>query len=447
MTSSSMAQTQEIGIDSDAYLTSLLKQCPEPPLNQLDTETANWLQALREQSTSWVSKLRLPNKRDEEWRFTDLSSLLEVDFLRAKPILPSQETVDKLIIPETAQSYVVFVNGVYAPELSDVSQLPKGIYVGNLTELPEAYCKYFRPYLGQQPGSEEVFTSLNRAGIADVAIIWAAPNVVVETPIHLLFLSVAGDSPSFSQPRGWIVAEKNCSLNIVEQFVGEDSYFTNGVTEIWLGDNAEINHTRLQQESGKGVHIGKSAISQARDSRYTCHAISLGGKLSRHNLEVWQQGEQTQTYLNGLTIANDLQLADTHSVISLSKPHGNTDQLHKCIVSDRAHGVFSGKVFVPKAAQLTNAAQLNQNLLLSPKARVDTKPELQITADNVKCSHGATVSQLEADEVFYLRSRGLNESDARHLLIDAFAMEIIERIPLKSLRTKISQTITKTINN
>ena len=180
---------------------------------------------------------------------------------------------------------------------------------------------------------------------------------------------------------------------------------------------------------------------QARDSRYTCNAIALGGQISRHNLEVWQQGEQTETYLNGLTIAGESQLSDTHSVIDLSKPHGTTDQLHKCIIGDRAHGVFNGKVFVPKAAQLTNAAQLNRNLLLSPKARINTKPELQITADNVKCSHGATVSQLEEDEVFYLRSRGLTEEDARHLLIDAFAAEIIDRVPVESLRTKLTKDV------
>ena len=204
---------------------------------------------------------------------------------------------------------------------------------------------------------------------------------------------------------------------------------------------AQINHTRLQQESNTAYHIGKTAVSQQRDSRYTLTEINLGGKLSRHTPEVYQQGEQTETYLNGLTVAKDEQTADTHSVIQLNHPHGTTDQLHKCIVSDRAHSVFNGKVFVPKPAQLTDASQLNRNLLLSPKARVDTKPELQITADNVKCSHGATVSQLEADEIFYLRSRGLTEDDARQLLIDAFVAEIIERIPVQSVRENIQSSI------
>ena len=208
-----------------------------------------------------------------------------------------------------------------------------------------------------------------------------------------------------------------------------------------MQDNARVNHTRLQQESEASYHIGKTSVSQQRDSHYTLNEINLGAKLSRHNPEMWQQGEQTETNLNGLTVATAQQTSDTHSIIALTKPHGTTNQLHKCIAGDRAHTVFNGKVFVPKEAQLTDATQLNRNLMLSDKARVDTKPELQITADNVKCAHGATVSQLEADEIFYLRSRGLSEDDANQLLIDAFAAEISDRLPLESLRTRITQTI------
>jgi Fe-S cluster assembly protein SufD len=434
-----MVSTSVEQINSDPFLTKILQQRSQAPLAQLDRETAEWLQNLREQSASWVSRLKVPSKRDEEWRFTDLSPLLDLDFHPAQFI--TLDTLAIEIIPEARESRIVFVNGIYAPELSNISQLPQGIYVGNLTDLPSAYCKYFRPYLGTQSGAEEVFTSLNTASIADVAIIWAAPNTVVEQPIHLLFVSVAEDSWSLAQPRSWIVAEKNCSLNIIEEYTGQSSYLTNAVTEVWLGDNAQINHTRLQRESETAFHIGKTAVSQARASSYTLTEFNFGAKLSRHNPEISQQGEQTKTYLNGLTVVNDKQTADTHSIIALSQPHGTTDQLHKCLVSDRAHTVFNGKIFVPKEAQLTNAAQLNRNLLLSPKARVDTKPELQITADNVKCSHGATVSQLEADEIFYLRSRGLTEDNARQLLINAFTAEIIDRISVKSIQEKIGQIV------
>lgn len=280
-----------------------------------------------------------------------------------------------------------------------------------------------------------------------MAVVWVGKNVAVETPVHLIFIADGESSASFAQPRTLIVGETGSSISLIEEYSGRGEYFTNAVTEVFVKSNARINHTRLQQESEAGYHIGKTAISQARDSHYTISEINLGAKLFRHNPEAWQQGEQTETNLNGLTVATGEQVSDTHSIIALTKPHGTTDQLHKCIVGDRAHTVFNGKVFVPKEAQLTNATQLNRNLMLSPKARVDTKPELQITADNVKCAHGATVSQLEADEIFYLRSRGLSEAGANQLLIDAFAAEIIDRIPIESLRNRITQTIEQKVKH
>ena len=433
-----MTQITTSPIKKDVFLSKILQQRPDAPVDKLDKETGEWLTNLREQSAACVSRLSVPTKKDEEWRFTDLAELLDFEIGVSTSLL---KDISQHIVKEAEKTRLVFVNGVYAEELSETSDLPEGIYVGNLTNLPEAYCKYFRPFLGTIPGKEEVFTSLNTASISDVAIIWAAPNTVVEKPIHLLFISVGEDSITISQPRGWIVAERNCQLTIVEEYRGTFSYFTNAVTEVFLGENAQINHTRLQKESDAAYHIGKTAVSQQRDSRYTLTEINLGAKLSRHNPQVYQVGEQTETNLNGLTVAKNEQTADTHSIIGLNHPHGTTDQLHKCLVSDRAHTIFNGKVFVPKPAQLTNASQLNRNLLLSPKARVDTKPELQITADNVKCSHGATVSQLEPDEIFYLRSRGLSEDDARQLLIDAFVTEIIERIPIKSVRKNIQSLL------
>ncbi len=445
-------ELEETGIVEDTFMTGLLKQSP---VETQDPASLPWLKLIKQQAVNWVSRLQTPNKHDEDWRFTDLSSLVVNKFSAVSSQKISSEAIPFGIaslhasLPETSQSHLVFVNGVYSPELSDLSKLPEGVFVGNLTQLPEKHQTSIQNYLAKQHGAQEVFTALNTAGFADAAVIWVDANLVLETPIHLVFLSVAGETPSFSFPRTLIVAEKNSSLSLIEEYVGteEGAYFTNAVTEVCLQDNAQINHIRLQQETQTGYHIGKSAVSQSRDSRYTLNEINLGAKLSRHNPEILQQGEQTQTNLNALTVISGEQLADTHSIIALTKPYGTTNQLHKCIVGDRAHAVFNGKVFVPKTAQLTNAAQLNRNLLLSSKARVDTKPELQITADNVKCSHGATVSQLEAEEIFYLRSRGLNDLDARSLLIDAFAAEIIDLISIPSLREKLSRSIVTSTSN
>lgn len=449
VSSSTIPNPEELGLTTsteprDAYLSSLLNQCQAINVQVIEPEIAELLQGLRNNSSAWVKELAIPTKRDEEWRFTDLSTLLQINFQKPKINTVASE-ITEFVLPE-APIRLVFVNGIYSPNLSSASELPTGLIVSNLAQLPINHRSKVGQYLATKEGVTDVFTALNTAGLTDAAVIWAAKNTIVETPIHLLFLSVEGEEATISQPRCLIVAESGSAITIIEEYTNKSNqeqavYFSNAVTEIFLEQNAQVSHTRIQQESVTAFHIGKTAISQARDSHYTCNAISVGAKLSRHNLEVLQTGEQTETTLNGLTIAVGEQLADTHSLMAYTKPYGTSNQLHKCIVSDKAAAVFNGKVFVPKAAQLTNANQLNRNLLLSPKARIDTKPQLEITADNVKCSHGATVGQLEADEIFYLQSRGINEADARKLLIDAFAAEIINQLPIASQRNQLSQLI------
>lgn len=432
----------------DAYLTSLLEQCQALVIQGIEPETTALVKELRDRAYRWVSTLTFPTKRDEEWRFTDLSSLLQVGFQPAAAQVDLPESVAAtLALPETSIR-LVFVNGVYAPHLSAVAELPEGLVVSNLAQLPVAYRSKVEKYLAQQHGSAEVFTALNTAGLTDAAVVWVRQNTVVEAPVQVVFISTASETPTMSLPRCLVVAESGSSVTLVEEYTNrsrregtEGSYFTNAVTEIVLEENARIHHTRVEQESREAFHIGKSAIAQARYSCYIGNAITLGAKLSRHHLEVFQTGEGTETTLNGLTLIGGEQVADTHSAIALNHPNGTANQLHKCIVDERAHAVFNGKVFVPQPAQFTNASQLNRNLLLSPKARVDTKPQLEITADQVKCAHGATVSQLDADDVFYLQSRGINEASARELLLDAFAAEILNHIPIASLRQRLSRCV------
>ena len=427
-------------VDKDAYLSGLLDKV-------VASKSEGWLQEVRESAADWVRQSKLPTTRDEEWRFADLSSLREVQF-NVETFLPN---ITPFSLPEANNSRLVFVNGVYAPELSAVSGLPDGVVVSNLANLPAGYDERVRQYLAQASGDREVFTALNTAGMTDAAVVWVGKNVLVETPITLVFVT-PGEGRTISLPRCLVVAESGSQVTLVEEYTNrtdaqsaekEGVYFTNPVTEIWVEENAQVSHTRVERDGAEAFHIGKTAVMQARYSRYTCNAIALGGKFSRHNLEIFQTGEQTETTLNGLTMIKEKQLADTHSVIALNHPHSVSRQLHKCIVGDRAHGVFNGKVFVPKLAQLTDAAQLNRNLLLSSKARVDTKPQLEITADNVKCAHGATVSQLEDDEIFYLQSRGIDANDARNLLINAFAAEIINKIPIPSLRETLTQIVSR----
>ena len=434
----------------DAYLIELLNQSQALGLQVIDPEMVALLNDLRDRASQWVKKLTLPTRRDEEWRFTDLSRLVQVKFQTSRTSALPESLLDQFALPE-APIRLAFVNGVYAAQLSSLADLPEGLVVSNLAQLPVTHRSRVGEYLAQQQGATEVFTALNTASLTDAAVVWVAKNTVVETPIHVLFISTTDEVPIIFQPRCLVVAETGSQLNVIESYVTSVEgcpdipvnrpYFTNPVTEIWVEENAQVTHTRSQRDAADAIHIGKSAIAQARNSRYTCNAITLGAKLSRHHLEVFQTGEGTETTLNGLTMIGGEQVADTHSAMALNHPHGISNQLHKCIVDDRGHAVFNGKVFVPKAAQFTNAGQLNRNLLLSPKARIDTKPQLEITADQVKCSHGATVSQLDADEVFYLQSRGLNEANARELLLDAFAAEILNRIPVASLRHRLAQCV------
>ena len=427
--------TLKARVDRAAYLAGLLKLRPELP------EELAELQGVRDRALAIAQELAIPTTRDEEWRFTDLSSLVHIGFALPDRASISFAQIESFILPEAVNSRLVFVDGTYAPDLSATDDLPEGVLVTNLSVAVQ-FLPSLHNYLAKQQGAEEVFTALNTASLIDGAIIHVPKNQHVETPIQILFVSTAGVA-TIAHPRCLVIAESGSSLTLVEEFVSiaDGGYFTNAVTEIAIAENAQVSHTRVQRESETAFHIGKTAVSQARDSRYSCNAISLGAKIARHNLEVYQTGEQTQTTLNGLTMINGEQVGDTHSKIAFTKPYGTSDQVQKCVVGDRAHAIFNGKVSVPQAAQLTNAAQLSRNLLLSPRARIDTKPQLEITADNVKCAHGATVSQLEDDEVFYLQSRGLNPEEARKLLTYAFAIEIINHIPVASLKANLTTII------
>ena len=418
----------------------------------LGSKIAIQLQTIRDHALTWVKELEIPTQRDEEWRFTDLSPLLEHRFQVANFVDLEPEAIASLILPEAEHKRIVFVNGIYAPHLSDIEEIPEGVFIGNLAQLPEQFRDRLPNYLSQQQGNQDVFSTLNTTGLNDVAVLWVEKNKILEDPIHLLFIALPDNLPVINQPRTLIVAETGSSTTLIEHYaiaeiigcsdrVKVQPYFTNAVTEIFLEENAEVNHTRVQRGAGTAFHIGKNTVFQGRNSRYTCHAISLGSKLSRHNLEVYQRGDGTETTLNGLTLIGGEQLADTHSSMMLNHQHGTFNQVHKCIIDDQAHGIFNGKVFVPQTAQFTNANQLSRNLLLSSKGRIDTKPQLEIVADNVKCSHGATVSQLEEDEVFYLRSRGLSELMSRHLLIDAFAAEILAELPSETLKQVLSRCV------
>ncbi|MEA5450620.1 Fe-S cluster assembly protein SufD [Leptolyngbya sp. CCNP1308] len=435
---SSVSEVSVLGTvnQRDAYLKRLVQTVQAAVPEDLG------LGEVRSRAASFLNEQTWPSTRQEDWRFTDLSAMLAIDFATPGEAAVTEADVAELRLPETAGAQVVVVNGRVSRELSQLSGLPEGAIVGSLGDRPELQSQ-LRDRLAQASGSHEVFTALNTVGFVDAVVVWLPRNLVIETPLQIIYVSQTGEKPLVAQPRCLVVAESGSALTLIEDFWGESTaaHFTNAVTELWLDANAQITHSRIEREGAGTTHIGKTAVTQARDSQYVGVAAGFGAKLARHHWEIYQTGEQTTTKLYGLAAITNTQHADTHSLVALSHPHGIVAQEHKAIVDGRAHSVFNGRMAVAQKAQLTSASQLNRNLLLSDTARVDTKPQLEIVADNVKCAHGATVSQLQADEIFYLQSRGISAPQAQRLLIYGFAMEILDRIPVETLRSRLAQTI------
>ncbi|MGB3137532.1 MAG: Fe-S cluster assembly protein SufD [Nodosilinea sp.] len=422
----------------DAYLKGLVKRVQAA----VPAELA--LKEMRSRAKALLDEHAFPSTRDEDWRFTDLAAMLAVDFATAGEVDAAEADVADLRLPETAGAQIVVVNGRFSAALSNLEKLPAAAVVNSLLAHPDQPPE-LADRLAKASGSHEVFTALNSLGFQDAVVVWLPRNTIVETPIQVIYLSQVYNEALITQPRCLVVAESGSALTLIEDFSGvsESHYFTNAVTEVWLDANAQLTHSRIQREGAGTFHVGKTVVTQARDSQYVGTAVDFGARLARHNWEIYQTGEQTTTRLYGLGAIAANQHADTHSLVALSHPHGVVEQQHKAIVDDKAHSVFNGRVAVAQHAQLTSASQLNRNLLLSDKARVDTKPQLEIVADNVKCAHGATVSQLQADEIFYLQSRGISAPQDQRLLIYAFAMEILDKLPVASLRSRLSETISK----
>lgn len=427
-------------VTRDNYLKSLLQG-----QSQLSASPLERLNRLRANAVDRVSTLRMPTKSDEEWRFTDISPLTKMSFqpMRIASSLQISD-VEHFYLTETV-TRLVFVDGVYAPHLS--TKLPgvskdSGIVVSNLSATKSEILTIIEPHLGHHTEfKDNIFAALNTAFLHEGALIIVPRNASVETPIHLLF--IATQKEVTSHPRCLLIAESGSTVTVLEDYVTlqKEAYVTNTVAEIVLAENAIVNHCRIQRDSKESFHMANCTVSLARASHYQSVSVAFGARISRYNLNVLMTDEDAKCVADGLALISSRQLADTHAFIDHLKPHCTSCQLHKCIVDDAAHAVFNGKIMVRPDAQLTNSSQSNRNLLLTPKARVDTKPQLEIFADDVKCTHGATVGQLDNEEIFYLKSRGLSEITARNLLTYAFGAEIIDRIPIESLKLQLEQTV------
>lgn len=427
--------------DARTYLNGLLDgHARAPAAATPSSPKLAWLKALRAEAVERVGVLTVPSLRDEAWRFTDLSPMTQRSF---RPLeTPSGLTtgdVEHFYIGEAA-TRLVFVDGVHAPHLSSTDAA--GVVAGDLAAMISSHRAAIEAHLARHAGfHDNLFVALNTAFLHDAAAIIVPRQMNVAAPVHLLFIATQPDVAS--HPRVLVVAEPDSSVVLIEEYAAlqDGAYFTNAVAEVAVGANACVEHVRVQRESGEAFHIGHCAVSLAQAGRYHSVNVALGARLSRLGLDVLQTADATHCSLDGLALIGGRQLADTHTRIDHAKPHGSSRQLHKCIVDGAAHAVFNGKVMVRPGAQRTDSSQSSRNLLLTPKALVDTQPQLEIYADDVKCTHGATVGQLDAEQVFYLQSRGLAEAAARNLLTYAFGAEVIDRIPVASLRQSLEHTV------
>ena len=425
----------------EGLLAGVLVDLAHPPASGATPKMA-WLKTLRAEAVERVGVLTVPTLRDEAWRFTDISALTGQSFhpLRTPTSLQAGD-IEHFHIKETT-TRLVFVDGVHAPQLSSIGGDGGGVVVSNLSAAVATHASAIQPHLGHHAKfRDKLFSALNTAFLHDAALVIVPRETSAAEPVHLLFVSTQPDVAS--HPRILLVAEAGSAVTLIEDYVAlhDGAYFTNSVVEVALGANAKVEHVRVQRESGQAFHIASCAVSLAQASRYHSVSVALGAKISRLDLDVLQTAEATECRLDGLALIGERQLADTHTFIDHAKPHGVSRQLHKCIVDGAAHAVFNGRVMVRPGAQQTDSAQASRNLLLTSKALVDTKPQLEIFAADVKCTHGATVGQLDSEEVFYLQSRGLSEAAARNLLTYAFGAEVIARIPIASLRLRLEQTV------
>ena len=408
----------------------------------LATAQPAWLKQLRAQAVERVGALKLPTSHDEAWRFTGISAFAQQSFHpAAAPAALEPADIERFRIDEAA-TRLVFVDGVHAPRLSSTGAAGAGVVIGDLATAIAARAGVVEAHLGRHAAfHDHLFAALNTAFLHDAAVVLVPRDTCVAAPVHLLF--VATEPGAASHPRILVAGEAGSSVTLIEDYVAlhDGSGFTDPVAEIVVGAGASVEHVRIQRESDAAFHIASCAVVLAHAGRYRSVSVALGARLSRLDLEVRQTAEAAECTLAGLALIGGNQLADTHTCIDHMKPHGTSRQLHKCIVDGAAHAVFNGRVRVRPGAQKSDSAQSSRNLLLARTAVVDTLPQLEILADDVKCTHGATVGQLDGEEIFYLRSRGLSEEAARDLLTYAFGAEVIERIPVASLRRRLERAV------
>ena len=404
-----------------------------------------WLTDAGVAALAWVGEHGFPTRKDEDWKYTRLDPILSVPFEAATadsgPRV-SAAMIDAVTV-DLGGSRLVFVDGHFAAGLSRLTGLPAGAEVTNLASVLAAGPQRLEPFFSHTPGEHHAFVAFNDVLAEDGAFIHLAPGTSVDAPIELVFFSDSGGVPLMSSPRSVVLAEAGSRATIVETYAGVDGdvYCTNSVTEVILADGAQIEHYKVQNEPVTAFHLALLTVEQARDSRFSSHSVMLGSRIARHEVRVCLEGSGAEVSLDGLYLPQGNQVHDNTIFVDHVATSGTSHQLYKGVLDGHGHGVFNGHIMVRPGADGTDANQKNKNLILSDRAEVDTRPRLEIYTDDVKCTHGAAVGQLDEEALLYLRTRALPLEAARGLLIYAFVHEMVDRIELEPLRTQVEKLV------
>jgi len=427
---------------SRQWLEKLVNQTHHLPRQQID-----WLHKTREMSRERMQSMPLPQRKQEAWRYTSIDRLVKHDFLHSDDSFYTLTDADisDWILADDSSYRLVFANGRCIPSLCNVQGIPSDVTIGSLGASLTTDGDLIQQYLSQQPSlaSEDVFTTLNAANIDDGLFVHVPKNVALDKPIEVLHLNYAANSERLILPRHLVVIESGAQATLIERFTsrGNAAYFTNSVNEIFVGDNACLSHYHIQNESSQAHHLSRVNLLQGTNSTYKANYFALGASWSRCDINAQFSGKGAHCDLSGLYTVNDKQLADFHLNVIHNHPHCSSRENFRGIIAGSGRAVFDGRIVVEKHAQKTDAQLSNKNLLLSRDAEVDTKPQLEIYADDVKCSHGTTVGQMDPRQVFYLRSRGIDEAAAKKMLSLGFAGEVLEDIELEDVRSYVENCV------
>ena len=403
----------------------------------------SWLDDLRRSGITHFTELGFPTLKQEEWVFTNVKPIRDLSFIPATTPTSASLDLGKFQFKGLDGIRLVFVDGHLSHSLSEIPEVPAGIIVSNLASAIESHGDLVEKHLARYAKTDESgFSALNTAFIQDGAFIYLPKGKALEEPVHLIFLATDGDANT-ANLRNLIIAEPNSQAKVIESYysAGDQAVFANAVTEVFVDENANIEHTKFQEMNHESFHVATIQAQLARSSHFTSHSISTGARIARNNINLVMNGEGIECVLNGLYLVGGKQLVDHHTLADHAMPHCDSHEFYHGIVGDESRGVFNGKIYVREDAQKTDAKQSSRAILLSDKATVNAKPQLEIYADDVKCTHGATVGQLNEEAIFYCRSRGIDETSARRMLTHAFAGEVIDRISIEPVREHLEKII------